>query len=242
MQPLAVDRRLAEAGAKRVVVRAQAVEQRPEIVELGEVADADRAAADLVLIGRADAAPGGADLARADGVLAQRVEVAVDRQDQRAGLGDHQHVRRDLDALLAHPLDLGLQRPRIEHHAVADHRRRAADDARWQQRQLVGLVADDERMAGVVAALEAHDHVGAARQPVDDLALAFVAPLGADDGDVSHVVPFLMCGPRGSRGRGVARQSGEFVEATEQKRAAVRIALPLRPASGAKDHNRGVSK
>ena len=94
-QPLAVDRRLAEAGAERVVVRAQAVEQRVELVEMGEVADADRAAADLVLIGRADAAPRGADLARADGVLAQRVEVAVDRQDQRAGLGDHQHVGRD---------------------------------------------------------------------------------------------------------------------------------------------------
>ena len=27
-------------------------------------------------------------------------------------------------------LDLGLERPRVEHHAVADHRRRAADDAR----------------------------------------------------------------------------------------------------------------
>ena len=67
-----------------------------------------------------------------------------------------------------------------------------------QQRELVGLVADDERVAGVVAALEADDHVGAARQPVDDLALAFVAPLGADDGDVSHVAFLVLCGPRGS--------------------------------------------
>ena len=115
----------------------------------------------------------------------------MDRQDQRAGLGNHQHVRRDLDAHLAHALDLGLQRPRIEHHAIADDRRRAADDAAGKQRELVGLVADDERVAGVVAALEAHDHVGAARQPVDDLALAFVAPLGADDGDVSHGVSLL---------------------------------------------------
>ena len=55
-----------------------------------------------------------------------------------------------------------------------------------QQRQLVGLVADDQRVAGVVAALEAHHHVGAAGEPVDDLALALVAPLGADDGDVTH--------------------------------------------------------
>src|SRR5262249_18077099 len=41
-------------------------------------------------------------------------------------------------------------------------------------------------MAGVVAALEAHDDVGLFRQPVDDLALPFVTPLGADDDNISH--------------------------------------------------------
>ena len=92
LQPLAVDRLAPEAGAEMVVVGAEAVEQRVELVEMREVADADRAAADLVLIGGADAAPRRADLARARRILAQRVEVAVDRQDQRAGLGDHQHV------------------------------------------------------------------------------------------------------------------------------------------------------
>ena len=90
---VAIDRRLVEAGAQRVVMRAQAVEQRVEVFELGEIADANRAAADLVLIGGADAAPGGADLARAGRVLAQRVEVAVDGQDQRAVVGDHAGLR-----------------------------------------------------------------------------------------------------------------------------------------------------
>src|ERR1700720_1084463 len=41
-------------------------------------------------------------------------------------------------------------------------------------------------MAGIVAALEAHDDVSLLRQPVDDLALPFVAPLGADDDDIGH--------------------------------------------------------
>ena len=81
-------------------------------------------------------------------------------------------------------LDLGLERPGIEHDAIADHRQRAADDARGQQRQFVDLVADDQRVAGIVAALEADDDVGAAGEPVDDLALALVAPLGADHGDI----------------------------------------------------------
>ena len=99
LQAVAVDRRLAEAGAQRIMVGAEAIEQGVEPVEVREVADADGAAADLVLIGRADAAPRGADLAGAAGVLAQRVEVAVDRQDERAGLGDAQDVGRDRYAL-----------------------------------------------------------------------------------------------------------------------------------------------
>ena len=99
------------------------------------------------------------------------------------------------DALLGQLLDLGLERPGIEHHAVADHRQGAADDPRGQQRQFVGLVADDQRVAGIVPALEAGDDVGPARQPVDDLALALVAPLGADHGDVGQV-RYLLYGSR----------------------------------------------
>ena len=51
-------------------------------------------------------------------------------------------------------------------------------------RSTVLRAADDERVPGVVAALEAHDALRVLGQPVDDLALAFVAPLGADDDDV----------------------------------------------------------
>src|SRR5207253_813027 len=95
---------------------------------MGKVADADRAAPNLVFIGGTDAAPRRADLARTRRVFAQAVEIAMDRQDQRARLGNAQDLRSDLHALLADTLDLGLQRPGIEHHAIADHRRRTADD------------------------------------------------------------------------------------------------------------------
>src|SRR5262249_15022324 len=76
---------------------------------------------------------------------------------------------------------------RIEHHAIADHRQLVlAQYTGSQQRELVGFAVDDEGMAGIVPALEAHDDVGLFRQPVDDLALSFVAPLGADDDNVGH--------------------------------------------------------
>ncbi len=79
------------------------------------------------------------------------------------------------------------KRPRIDDDAVADHRELVlAHHAGGQQRQFIGRAVDHQRMAGIVAALEAHHHIGALRQPVDDLALAFVAPLGADDHDIGH--------------------------------------------------------
>jgi hypothetical protein len=46
------------------------------------------------------------------------------------------------------------------------------------------LAADDQRVAGIVAALEAHHALGVIGQPIDDLALTFVAPLGTDDDDI----------------------------------------------------------
>jgi len=184
LQPPAIDAGLAEAGAECVVMRADSVELRAERAEMGEVADPDRAAPDLVLISGADAAPRGPDLARARGVLAERVEIAVEGENERTGVGDLEPLGVDLDALRAQRLDLGLQRPGIEDDAVADHGKAALHDAGGKERELVGLFADDECMAGIVAALESDDEVGAARQPVDDLALALVAPLAADHGNV----------------------------------------------------------
>src|SRR3546814_15501417 len=49
-------------------------------------------------------------------------------------------------------------------------------------------------MAGVVAALEAADRIGEAGQPVDDLALALVAPLRSDDGNICHDAVLLCAG------------------------------------------------
>jgi hypothetical protein len=71
--------------------------------------------------------------------------------------------------------------------------------------ELVDLAVDDQRVAGIVPALEARDHVGALAQPVDDLALALVAPLGADDHHICHI-SLIQPGPgacrRGPENRG----------------------------------------
>jgi len=93
----------------------------------------------------------------------------------------------DRDALPPELLDLVEEGLRIDHHAIADDRKlRRPQHARRQQRELVGLAIDHQGMTSIVAALEAHDDVGLLRQPVDDLALPLVAPLGADDDNIGH--------------------------------------------------------
>jgi adenylosuccinate synthase len=70
----------------------------------------------------------------------------------------------------------------IEDDAVADHARLVrVEDAGGDQVELELLAVADDRVTGVVAALEAHDRVGPLGEQVGDLALALIAPLGAND-------------------------------------------------------------
>ncbi len=178
----------AEAAAQRVVMGQQPLDLAVERGEVGQVHDADGAAADLVLIGGADAALGRADLgAFGSGVLAQGVEFAVQGKDQRRVFGDAQVVARDLDALFAQGGDFLDEVARIDHDAIADHGKFARPhDAGGQQGQFIGDPVDDQGVPGVMAALIAHHDIGLDRKPVDDLALALVAPLGADHHHIRH--------------------------------------------------------
>ena len=91
-QRVLVDFGLPEATAQRVVMHQQPVDLGPEVVQVLEILHADGAAPDLVLVGRPMPRPGGADLLAAGGLLAQLIELAVQRQDERG-------VLRNLQAL-----------------------------------------------------------------------------------------------------------------------------------------------
>ena len=61
-------------------------------------------------------------------------------------------------------------------------------DARGDQTQDGLLAVNDEGMPGIMAAVEAHHPGSLFRQPIDDFALAFVAPLSADhDNILAHL-------------------------------------------------------
>jgi hypothetical protein len=183
---LEIDRLGAEVlGEHEVVVLEVGLELGGEALGVEEVVHAQRAAGDLVLVGGADALAGGADLVAGGlGGLARAVERGVVAEDQRAARADAQALAH-LDAAGFEGADLGQQVVRVEHHAIADETGHAlAHDARGHEVELVFGLADHQRVTGVVAALEAHHALGVVGQPIDDLALAFVTPLGADDDDV----------------------------------------------------------
>ena len=176
-----------EAAAQRVVMREQPLDLGRQRRQVGQIHEADGAAADFVFVGRPDAALGGADAGRRIVGLAHRLQLAVQRQDQGRVLRDAQTVRGHRDALLLELGDFIDQSLRIDHHAVADDGElAAAHHAGGQQRQLVGDAVDHQSVAGIMATLEADDDIGLLGQPVDDLALAFVAPLGPDYHHIRH--------------------------------------------------------
>ena len=97
-----------------------------------KVTHPNRAPPDLVLIGGADATSRCTDLEFA-GILAQPVEVAVERQDQRAIVSDLQIFRGDRHPLPRQLCDLVTEMPRVEHDAIADDRHGAAHDSGREQ-------------------------------------------------------------------------------------------------------------
>ena len=108
-------------------------------------------------------------------------------ENESGVLGNTQVLRTNYNALLTQPSNLGNERMGIDHHPIADDGQLAGShDAGGKQAQLVADTVDNQSVASIVPTLKAHHHIGALRQPVDDLALALVSPLRADDHHISH--------------------------------------------------------
>src|SRR5262245_13737020 len=107
-----------------------------------EIADANPAPADLVLVRRADAARRRSDLALAAPRLAENVELAVIGQDEVCLVADAQPIA-DMDVQPRELLDLRKERLWIDDHAVANHAVDAvAQDPRGNQVQHELLAPD----------------------------------------------------------------------------------------------------
>ncbi len=172
-----------------------------EALRVEQVSNAQAATRNLVLVSRANATPRRADLAFRARSLTRLIQRHVVRQDQRAGRTDAQALayRHTLFFQLG---DLTQQRIGSDHHAVADQTLHiVTQDAGRNQVQHGLLTVDDQGMSGIVAALVTHDRSRLIGQQIDDLALALITPLGAQDHDVLTHNPLSSSAKHAGRNR-----------------------------------------
>ena len=143
----------------------------------------------LVLVRGPDAPVRRPDLLGAAQVLGGGLEDPVVRKDEVGPVG-HDEVLVDLDAAFHEAVDLALESPGVDYHAVAhDAEDSRVQDSRGHEMQDELLVGDPHRVPRVVTAVVAGHDLDVLREEVDDLSFAFVAPLGAYYDDVGHGLP-----------------------------------------------------
>ena len=106
-------------------------------------------------------------------------------QDEWAGFADAQ-ARAHVNADFLKPCNFFEQFADGEHYAVANVAGGfRAHDAAGDEVQRGFYAVDDQCVAGIVAAVKAHYAAGAFGKPINELAFAFIAPLGAYHYDVT---------------------------------------------------------
>ena len=154
-----------------------------ESLTILRVAPANAASGDIVHVGRANSAPGSAD-----GPSSNTITQDVPRQnemclvtDQQAGMGPAQPRFEGRELITQHN--------RVDYDAVADDAGLVrVKNSRGQQVKGVALVVHHHRMTCIVTALVTN-HRREARlggQRVNNLALALITPLSAQNHQVSH--------------------------------------------------------
>ena len=125
-------------------------------------------------------------LATVDGlafVLGHAVHDAVQVETHLRAVADEDAVPYPLETLLFQPGQLFKER-RDVHDTAGPNQivfARRIDQARGEDVEVVGDAVDHDSVARVVAPSGAADQVGGRGEDVDQLAFAFVAPLGAKD-------------------------------------------------------------
>ena len=166
------------------------LEARLEAGPVEEIPEAHAAARGLVFVRRADAPLRRADRARARLGLAQAIDDRMVRQHDVRAIADGEALLRRARREQTAARDLGHlaeQHGGIDDGALRQHAPRArVQHAGWDEVEHHLLAADHEGVTRVRAAPVTHDDVGVLRVEVDDLAFAFVAPLGAHDHHDCH--------------------------------------------------------
>ena len=158
-----------------------------------EVAESDgQGPADLVAVAGPDAPARGPDrTATRETGVEQAILDHVPGKDDVGPVADLQPGRH-LQTPSLEPVHFLDHLGRVEHDAAGDHAGHArAEDATGDDRQLPGLPAEHDRVAGIRPAGVADDDIVGFGEDVDELALGLVAPLQADHAGAGHGLEVL---------------------------------------------------
>ena len=165
---------------------------------IGQVASPQAHARGLVFVTGADAASGGADLVGGALGFAGFVQALVVGHDEVGLFTDAKPGRRNVNALGSQMVHFFKEHKGVEHYAIADEAHLAVmQNAGGNEVQNGFFALNLDGVPGIVAALKTDNGPALGAQHVNDFALAFVAPLCADDDRISHDITCLK-----RRGRG----------------------------------------
>ena len=123
-----------------------------------QVLDTDADPIDFVGVGGTNSSSGRANLALAQKPLGDLVECSV-IEGHHVSVGAH-HQLRHIKPPGHQSVEFFSQDIEVHHHPVADYRRHTGgQNSTGKQVQGIFLVTDDDRVTGVVAAIELHDVV-----------------------------------------------------------------------------------
>src|SRR6185437_14868426 len=178
--PGGIQRLSVRRAAKRVLLLDVAFEFPLESFSPDHIADAQPAPRHFIFICWPDSARSRTNLVRPKRRFRRFFEFAMEWKNQVRAIAQKQ-TPLNVDAAFAQALQFRHQRRRIHHYSRADNRLlpRPQNPAR-NQLQHIAIVADDDRVPGIVPAAISRAVVKRPSQEVDHLPLAFVAPLRAN--------------------------------------------------------------
>ena len=148
-----------------------------------EVGEAKTDAVGFVRISRANATLGGSDFLIAQRHFAGGIKLAVIGEDNVGTVGNEKAFGCDGNAFGFEGFDFLAETDRIHDDTVSDDALFIPKNAGGNEMEDIFFALGDHGVPGVVSALTANDEVRFFGQEIDNLALAFVAPVeAANDG------------------------------------------------------------
>src|SRR5579862_5759353 len=177
------ERMAVRRAADRIFFGDHALKFLAEAIGLEQVAHTNAAACHFVFVSGADAARSGADFGCAARRFGGFVHFAMIGKNQVCAIAEEE-ASADFDAGLLEIFEFGYEGCRIDDCTGADDGFLFwAQDAARDELQHIAMAIEDDCVPRVMSPRVARGVIERRSEIVDDLAFAFVAPLGADDCD-----------------------------------------------------------